>query len=257
MGSAHISLQICGFAGGFFQPDGGINGGEQAETPPSFGPLVMIFRGEMRYEGGHLFGEGGPGFSASEADLGCQGKRGDTFSGAAGADAERGQLANHSRSSRSEISGGETVGSDAIAGLGSDQEFSAEARRCGGRVRRRNRAQLIVRGDEVGRAGVTRPLFRGSVRFATPPASIDLNTGILFCQEKSSFRQRRKMHCYRMWKFSMVLLVVERFRFEWRKRFAQGSPRFNPFSRSRMRSRPGMAGSQTIADCVFIGTRCG
>jgi len=60
-----------------------------------------------------------------------------------------------------------------------------------------------------------------------------------------------------MWKFSMVLLVVERFRFEWRKRFAQGSPRFNPFSRSRMRSRPGMAGSQTIADCVFIGTRCG
>src|SRR5271169_2868725 len=43
---------------------------------------------------------------------------------AAGADAKRGQLANHARSSRSEISGGETVGSDAIAGLGSDQEFA-------------------------------------------------------------------------------------------------------------------------------------
>src|SRR5208337_3740767 len=48
-----------------------------------------------------------------------------------------------------------------------------EARRGGGRVRRRNRAQLIVRGDEVGRAGVRCPLFWGSVRFATSPAWID------------------------------------------------------------------------------------
>src|SRR5580704_3464120 len=119
-----FSLQIGGFARRFFQPDGGINGGEQAETPPPFGPLVMIFRREARNGGGHLFGESGAGLSAGEADLGFERKRGNAFSGAAGADAERGQLANHARSSRSEIGGGETVGRDAIAGLGSDQEFA-------------------------------------------------------------------------------------------------------------------------------------
>src|SRR5580704_360815 len=119
-----FSLQIGGFARRFFQPDGGINGGQHTETPPSFGPLVMIFRRQVRNGGGHLFGEGGAGLSAGEADFGLQGKRGDAFSGAAGANAERGQLANHARSTGSEISGGETVGSDAIAGLGSDQEFA-------------------------------------------------------------------------------------------------------------------------------------
>src|SRR5271156_5229740 len=119
-----FSLQICGFAGGFFQLDGGINGGEQAETPPSLGLLVMIFRRELRNGGGHLFGEGGAGFSASEADFGFHGQSGNAFSGLAGADAERGQLANHARGSRSEISGGEAIGRDAIAGLGSDQEFA-------------------------------------------------------------------------------------------------------------------------------------
>src|SRR5271170_6675957 len=62
------SLQICGFAGGFFQFDGGINGGEQAETPPPLGLLVMIFRRELRNGGGHLRGEGGAGFRAGEAD---------------------------------------------------------------------------------------------------------------------------------------------------------------------------------------------
>src|SRR5208337_1272373 len=101
--SAHMSLQICGFAGGFFQLDGRINGGEQPETPPAFGPLVMIFRRQARNGSSHLFGEGGPGFSVSEADLGFERKRGEAFSGAAGADAERGQLANHARGSGGEI----------------------------------------------------------------------------------------------------------------------------------------------------------
>ena len=60
----------------------------QAESPPSFGAFVVIFRRELRNGGGHLFGECGARFSAGEADLRFQGQRRDAFSGAAGAEAE-------------------------------------------------------------------------------------------------------------------------------------------------------------------------
>jgi len=125
----------------------------------------------------------------------------------AGADAERGQFANHARSSRSEVSGekrsavtrspvwGAIRNSRATArttrsmqlplrrssinsrkpsrsSSRSGSSVSAEARRGGGRVQRRNRAQLIVRGAEVAGWSKT-PAFSGSVRFAAWPAWID------------------------------------------------------------------------------------